>query len=142
VRGYVAGSKKQNKARGYCCRTLGGHWAPLQPGRVQPGGIYAHAVRREPTPGGPGSGFRRGRKRVPVPAGSGYIFIDSTSSLKKCIGDPSERRIHRVVLASAGTFMHHIYDTLMYLNYRVSIARPLQATFMHHVYGGIASYCR
>jgi hypothetical protein len=31
---------------------------------VQPGGIYAYVVHREPTPGGPGSGLcRRGRKR-------------------------------------------------------------------------------
>jgi hypothetical protein len=30
---------------------------------VQPGGIYVYVVHREPTPGGPGSGLRRGRKR-------------------------------------------------------------------------------
>ena len=30
---------------------------------VQPGGIYAYVVHREPTPGGPGWGLRRGRKR-------------------------------------------------------------------------------
>jgi hypothetical protein len=30
---------------------------------VQPGGIYVYAVNREPTPGGPGPGLRRGRKR-------------------------------------------------------------------------------
>jgi hypothetical protein len=30
---------------------------------VQPGGIYAHVVHREPTPGGPGSGWRRGSNR-------------------------------------------------------------------------------
>jgi hypothetical protein len=30
---------------------------------VQPGGIYAHVVHREPTPGGPESGLRRDRKR-------------------------------------------------------------------------------
>ena len=30
---------------------------------VQPGGIYVYVVQREPTPGGPGSGLRRGRKR-------------------------------------------------------------------------------
>jgi hypothetical protein len=30
---------------------------------VQPGGIYAYVVHREPTPGGMGSGLRRGRRR-------------------------------------------------------------------------------
>jgi hypothetical protein len=30
---------------------------------VQPGGICVHVVHREPTPGGPGPGLRRGRKR-------------------------------------------------------------------------------
>jgi hypothetical protein len=30
---------------------------------VQPGGIYVYVVQREPTPGGPGPGLRRGRKR-------------------------------------------------------------------------------
>jgi hypothetical protein len=30
---------------------------------VQPGGIYAYVVHHEPTPGGPGSGLRRGRRR-------------------------------------------------------------------------------
>jgi hypothetical protein len=30
---------------------------------VQPGCIYVHAVQREPTPGGPGSGLRRYRRR-------------------------------------------------------------------------------
>jgi hypothetical protein len=37
-----------NKARGYCCRTPGGHRAPLQPGRwigVQPGGICVAIAR-------------------------------------------------------------------------------------------------
>jgi hypothetical protein len=31
---------------------------------VQPGGIYVYVVHREPTPGGPESGLRRGRKRL------------------------------------------------------------------------------
>jgi hypothetical protein len=31
---------------------------------LQPGGIYVYVVHREPTPGGPGSGLRRGRKRL------------------------------------------------------------------------------
>jgi hypothetical protein len=30
---------------------------------AQPGSICVHVVQREPTPGGPGSGLRRGRKR-------------------------------------------------------------------------------
>jgi hypothetical protein len=30
---------------------------------VQPGGIYVYVVHREPAPGGPGSGMRRGRRR-------------------------------------------------------------------------------
>jgi hypothetical protein len=30
---------------------------------VQPGGIYVYVVHREPAPGGPRSGLRRGRKR-------------------------------------------------------------------------------
>jgi hypothetical protein len=53
-----------NKARGYLL--LSNFVSTIEPhcGRgVQPGGIYAYVVHREPTPGGPGSGWRRGRKR-------------------------------------------------------------------------------
>jgi hypothetical protein len=30
---------------------------------MQPGGFYVYVIQREPAPGGPGSGLRRGRKR-------------------------------------------------------------------------------
>jgi hypothetical protein len=54
-----------NKSRGCCCRTPARR--PLSPSHcsrgVQPGGIYAYVVHREPPPGGPGSGLRRGRRR-------------------------------------------------------------------------------
>jgi hypothetical protein len=50
-----------NKARGYCCRTSCRPPSPMPhcSRGVQPGGIYAHVVHREPTPGGPGD--HRGR---------------------------------------------------------------------------------
>ena len=57
-----------NKARGYCQLLLSN--SRLQATTeshcsrgVQPGGIYAYVVHREPTPGGPESGLRPGRRR-------------------------------------------------------------------------------
>jgi hypothetical protein len=37
----------------------------VQPGGIASPAVYAHVVRREPTPGGPGWGWRRGRRRSP-----------------------------------------------------------------------------
>jgi hypothetical protein len=42
-----------------------GHRAPLQPWRATRRYLRMDVVPREPTPGGPGSGWRRGRERFP-----------------------------------------------------------------------------
>jgi hypothetical protein len=46
---------------------------------VQPGGICAYVVQREPTPGGPGSGLRPGRKRFLCQLRSGSIYPHNVS---------------------------------------------------------------
>jgi hypothetical protein len=69
-----------NKARGYC-RLPSNFVSTTEPNCsrcVQPGGICVcvSVVHREPTPGGPGSGWRRGRKRLicQLPLWS-YLYI-------------------------------------------------------------------
>ena len=54
-----------NKARGYCCRTSCRTSSPIAAEACSPA-VFActgMSVHREPTPGGPGSGWRRGHRR-------------------------------------------------------------------------------
>jgi hypothetical protein len=52
---------------------------------VQPGGICAYVVHREPNPGVPGSGLRRGRKRFlcQLPLWS-YALVPNTRNPAHC----------------------------------------------------------
>jgi hypothetical protein len=73
------------------------HRAPLPPGRgVQPGGIYACVVHREPTPADPGSGLRRSRRRFLCQLPSrGFLFF-FCGRIAVCIGDLAIRLLWRV----------------------------------------------
>jgi hypothetical protein len=69
---------------------------------VQPGGIcvYVHVVQREPTPGGPGSGLRRGSRRFPCQLPLWFYSIYmlrvwsnlAPGSLGAVAGDPDRHR--------------------------------------------------
>jgi hypothetical protein len=52
-----------NKARGCCCRTSCQPPSPIAAEACSPAAFACKSVHREPTPGVPGSGWRRGRRR-------------------------------------------------------------------------------